>query len=115
MIQDVKALPVSFYFSPDGTTSFFIPKYQREYVWGGKNWDALFNDLEESPSGHFLGSIICVNTQQDGMAGGRLELIDGQLQNDHLDRFGLTVIPRSEFMVRLRQSLRRPTRRGPWT
>ena len=36
MIQDVKALPVSFYFSPDGTTSFFIPKYQREYVWGGK-------------------------------------------------------------------------------
>ncbi|WP_164085132.1 DUF262 domain-containing protein, partial [Stenotrophomonas maltophilia] len=78
MIQDVKALPVSFYFSPDGTTSFFIPKYQREYVWGGKNWDALFNDLEESPSGHFLGSIICVNTQQDGMAGGRLELIDGQ-------------------------------------
>ena len=78
MIQDVKALPVSFYFSPDGATSFFIPKYQREYVWGGKNWDALFNDLEESPSGHFLGSIICVNTQQDGMAGGRLELIDGQ-------------------------------------
>ena len=43
------------------------------------------------------------------------DLIDGQLQNDHLDRFGLTVIPRSEFMVRLRQSLRRPTRRGPWT
>lgn len=78
MIQDVKALPVSFYFSPDGATSFFIPKYQREYVWGGKNWDALFNDLEESPSGHFLGSIICVNTQQDSMAGGRLELIDGQ-------------------------------------
>lgn len=78
MIQDVKALPVSFYFSPDGATSFFIPKYQREYVWGWKNWDALFNDLDESPSGHFLGSIICVNTQQDGMAGGRLELIDGQ-------------------------------------
>lgn len=78
MIQDVKALPVSFYFSPDGATSFFIPKYQREYVWGGKNWDALFNDLEESPSGHFLGSIICVNTQQDSMAGSRLELIDGQ-------------------------------------
>jgi hypothetical protein len=78
MIQDVKALPVSFYFSPDGATSFFIPKYQREYVWGARNWDALFNDLEETPSGHFLGSIICVNAQQDGMAGGRLELIDGQ-------------------------------------
>lgn len=78
MIQDVKALPVSFYFSPDGLTSFFIPKYQREYVWGWNNWDALFNDLVESPAGHFLGSIICVNAQQDAMAGGRLELIDGQ-------------------------------------
>ncbi|MNG39920.1 hypothetical protein D3C76_913390 [compost metagenome] len=31
MIQDVKAFPVSFYFNPDGATSFFIPKYQREY------------------------------------------------------------------------------------
>jgi hypothetical protein len=78
MIQDVKAFPVSFYFNPDGATSFFIPKYQREYVWGWSNWDALFNDLEESPSGHFLGSIICVNGQKDSMAGSKLELIDGQ-------------------------------------
>lgn len=78
MIQDVKALPVSFYFSPDGMTSFFIPKYQREYVWRKENWEAFFNDLVESPEGHFLGSIICVNTQKDGMSGGRLELIDGQ-------------------------------------
>jgi hypothetical protein len=78
MIQDVKAFPVSFYFNPDGATSFFIPKYQREYVWGWSNWDALFNDLDESPSGHFLGSIICVNGQKDSMAGSKLELIDGQ-------------------------------------
>lgn len=78
MIQDVKAFPVSFYFNPDERTSFFIPKYQREYVWGWSNWDALFNDLDESPSGHFLGSIICVNGQKDAMAGGKLELIDGQ-------------------------------------
>lgn len=78
MIQDVKAFPVSFYFNPDGATSFFIPKYQREYVWGWSNWDALFNDLDESPSGHFLGSIICVNGLKDSMAGSKLELIDGQ-------------------------------------
>ena len=78
MIQDVKAFPVSFYFNPDGATSFFIPKYQREYVWGWSTWAALFNDLDESPSGHFLGSIICVNGQKDSMAGGKLELIDGQ-------------------------------------
>ena len=78
MIQDVKAFPVSFYFNPDGSTAFFIPKYQREYVWGWSNWDALFNDLEESQHGHFLGSIICVNNQVDAMASSKLELIDGQ-------------------------------------
>lgn len=43
------------------------------------------------------------------------DMIDGQLQNDHLDRFGLVMIPRAEFMQRLGKSLRRPTRRGRWT
>jgi hypothetical protein len=56
MIQDVKTFPISFYFNPDGATSSFIPKYQREYVLGWSNWDALFNDLDESPSGHFWGA-----------------------------------------------------------
>lgn len=30
MIQDVKPMPFSFYFNPDGTTSLFTPKCQRE-------------------------------------------------------------------------------------
>jgi len=67
-----------FLFQPGCKDLFFSSQYQREYVWGLKNWDAYINDLDESPIGHFLGSIICVNTQQDGTAGGRLELIDGQ-------------------------------------
>jgi len=78
MISSVQDYPVSHYFNPDGAQQFFIPKYQREYVWKRDNWEALFSDLEDAPSGHFLGSIICVNNQKDSMAGGRLELIDGQ-------------------------------------
>lgn len=78
MISSVQDYPVSHYFNPDAIQCFFIPKYQREYVWKRENWEALFNDLEESPKGHFLGSIICVNSQRDSMAGSRLELIDGQ-------------------------------------
>lgn len=78
MISSVQDYPVSHYFNPDAAQRFFIPKYQREYVWKQKDWEALFNDLEDSPNGHFLGSIICVNNQKDSMAGGRLELIDGQ-------------------------------------
>ena len=78
MISSVQDYPVSHYFSPDGAQRFFIPKYQREFVWKKENWEALFNDLEDSTKGHFLGSIICVNNQKDSMAGSRLELIDGQ-------------------------------------
>jgi uncharacterized protein with ParB-like and HNH nuclease domain len=78
VIQDVKAFPVSFYFNPDGATSYFIPKYQCEHVWGWSNGDALFNDLDESPFGHFLGSIIRVNGQKGSMAGSKRYLIDGQ-------------------------------------
>ncbi|XQU69412.1 hypothetical protein OJJOAM_002143 [Cupriavidus sp. H18C1] len=78
MISSVQDYPVSHYFNPDAAQRFFIPKYQREYVWKPRDWEALFNDLEDSPKGHFLGSIICVNNQKDSMAGGRLELIDGQ-------------------------------------
>lgn len=78
MISSVQDYPVSHYFNPDAAQRFFIPKYQREYVWKRENWEALFNDLEDSSKGHFLGSIICVNNQKDSMAGSRLELIDGQ-------------------------------------
>lgn len=42
-------------------------------------------------------------------------LIDCQVQNDHLVRFGVTVIPRAEFQERLAAALKLPTRRGPWT
>lgn len=78
MISSVQDYPVSHYFNPDAAQRFFIPKYQREYVWKRENWEALFNDLEDSSKGHFLGSIICVNNQKDSMAGSQLELIDGQ-------------------------------------
>ena len=42
------------------------------------------------------------------------DLIDGQVQNPHLERFGVYTVPRAEFMIRLRKSLSKPTRRGPW-
>jgi leucyl/phenylalanyl-tRNA--protein transferase len=43
------------------------------------------------------------------------DLIDCQLQNDHLLRFGVYQIPKLDFMRRLAKSLEKPTRRGAWT
>lgn len=78
MISSVHQYPVSNYFNPDSNQKYFIPKYQREYVWKKENWASLFDDLEESQAGYFLGSIICVNKQADALQANELELIDGQ-------------------------------------
>lgn len=45
----------------------------------------------------------------------QFDLVDCQLQNQHLVRFGVYVISRAEFIKRLQASLSRPTRRGPWS
>jgi leucyl/phenylalanyl-tRNA--protein transferase len=42
-------------------------------------------------------------------------LIDCQVQNEHLERFGVSTIPRAEFQKRLHAALELPTRRGLWT
>jgi len=42
------------------------------------------------------------------------DLIDCQIHTDHLERFGATPWPRSEFLAALKNALLRQTRRGPW-
>ncbi len=65
MIQNTSNKPLSELYSADTAVSYHIPKYQREYIWGKWNWEALFDDIEESDGGHFMGSIICINVQKD--------------------------------------------------
>ena len=49
-----------------------IPPYQREYSWGKDNWERLFDDILENEYGYFLGSIICINNNENS------DVIDGQ-------------------------------------
>ena len=44
---NVNKYPVSQVFDPDSKVIFEIPKYQREYTWGSREWEALFDDLTE--------------------------------------------------------------------
>ena len=78
MIQNTDNKPLSELFSGDNNVSYYIPKYQREYVWSKWNWEVLFDDIMESEGGHFLGSIICINTETDSHKPANLELVDGQ-------------------------------------
>lgn len=75
MINHVEPYPISTIFPDGGERTYKIPKYQREYTWGQKDWDALFYDVVDNEEGYFLGSYICVN---DSAIANTLELIDGQ-------------------------------------
>src|ERR1700686_4699352 len=59
---------------------FHVPKYQREYTWGRKEWEQLLQDIEENEPGYFMGSLICVKEGGDPVPGDELvyEVVDGQ-------------------------------------
>lgn len=59
---------------------FHVPKYQREYAWGRKEWEQLLLDIDENDSGYFMGSLICVKDSADPAPGDELiyEVVDGQ-------------------------------------
>ena len=59
---------------------FHVPKYQREYAWGRKEWRRLLQDLSKNDPGYFMGSLICVNDSPTPVAGDELiyEVVDGQ-------------------------------------
>ena len=75
---NVNKYPISQILDPDSKLIFEVPKYQREYVWGTKQWEELFDDLMENDNGYFLGSIICINTTQDAINNPKFEVVDGQ-------------------------------------
>ena len=70
---------ISQIFSNEQVRFYTIPKYQRAYTWGQKEWDLIFDDIISNDEGYFLGSIICITREKAGMASSAtLEVIDGQ-------------------------------------
>jgi len=81
VIKSVANDPVHKLLSAEDTVVYEIPKYQREYAWTRQQWDELFEDLleeDDSASGHFLGTIICINRTSNATKENVLELVDGQ-------------------------------------
>lgn len=78
MAFDVVDQDVTQLFKNDDT--FFIPRYQRNYVWKEINWSQLIKDIrycaEETPGwSHFIGSMVFERKQKSG---GLVDIIDGQ-------------------------------------
>jgi hypothetical protein len=78
MIKTPQGYSVAEILNPEDQVRYAVPTYQREYVWGQREWDALIDDLieHEGRDGHFLGMFICVNHGDAQYP--RLEIIDGQ-------------------------------------
>lgn len=80
MRMKVDSLSISEVFSTEKRSYVYkVPKYQREYTWGQREWDLLFNDIIENDYGYFLGSIICIDTSSGERNSDTIfEVIDGQ-------------------------------------
>ncbi|MBO5703933.1 MAG: DUF262 domain-containing protein [Bacteroidaceae bacterium] len=76
MIQSVNKYHIYEILSPEGNFYYTIPKYQREYTWSYREWEALYDDISENDEEYFIGSIICIPLGD--AINPYLEVIDGQ-------------------------------------
>lgn len=76
MIQSVNKYHIYEVLSVDGNFYYTIPKYQREYTWSYREWEALYDDISENNDEYFIGSIICIPLGD--AINPYLEVIDGQ-------------------------------------
>lgn len=64
---------------------YFVPRYQRDYVWKEVNWKELWLDLQftiengdKIPWSHFLGTIVLNESKEKENGLDKYEIIDGQ-------------------------------------
>lgn len=76
MIQSVNKYHIYEIFASDGKFYYSIPKYQREYTWSYREWDALYDDISENNPEYVIGSIICIPLGDS--INSYMEVIDGQ-------------------------------------
>ena len=67
----------------DGAKQFIVPIFQRDYSWGTKHCQQLWNDIMRVGSdpvsrAHFLGSVVYIAAEDNQAAIPRWLLIDGQ-------------------------------------
>lgn len=67
----------------NGARQFIVPIFQRDYSWGTKHCQQLWDDilrigLDDTARGHFIGSVVYVAAEENNAAITRWLLIDGQ-------------------------------------
>jgi hypothetical protein len=67
----------------DGAKQFIVPIFQRDYSWGTKHCQQLWNDIlrvggDSNVRAHFLGSVVYIAAEDNQAAIPRWLVIDGQ-------------------------------------
>jgi uncharacterized protein with ParB-like and HNH nuclease domain len=67
----------------DGAKQFIVPIFQRDYSWGTKHCQQLWNDVlrvggDPAARAHFLGSVVYIAAEDNQAAIPRWLLVDGQ-------------------------------------
>lgn len=71
---------------------YHIPPYQRPYSWKEEQIDQLFRDIEDEPSGYYIGNILVTKHDVDDDASSTVyEVIDGQQRLTTLSLFLLAI------------------------
>ncbi len=79
MIKNVSDPSVASILSTDALKVYNIPRYQREYTRGQRDWANLYDDVFDNDPGYFLGSIIVIQGEIDPKTNiVDFEVIDGQ-------------------------------------
>lgn len=79
MIKNVSDPSIADILSTDALKVYNIPRYQREYTWGQRDWCNLYDDVFDNDPGYFLGSIIVIQSEIDPKTNIiNFEVIDGQ-------------------------------------
>lgn len=79
-------------------TQFFVPKYQRNYIWQKEEWEKIFDDINDN-SGHFLGTLVVVPFDSEGGETlKKFEVIDGQQRMTATSLLLLAIFDRIETL-----------------
>ena len=67
----------------DGAKQFIVPVFQRDYSWGTKHCEQLWQDVvrvgtDVIAKGHFIGSVVYIAAEDNSAGVTRWLLIDGQ-------------------------------------
>ena len=82
-MQAMKASETNLRSILEGNKQFIVPLFQRTYSWDTKEWEMLWDDLqdlyeEEKPRNHFIGSTVTIPVDSPASGVAKFLLIDGQ-------------------------------------